>query len=296
MHEELYREKSIHGSLLFPFQCYVQDSIEPVMVKNYHWHEEIEWIYTVKGTISIEIDMVTMHIAPGRFICIPSQALHRIITDGECLYYAFVYKFQFLQFSLYDFCENAYMIPLERGEINFQICTDITLLENKEIKNELQAITDAFLGMKEAWQMVVKASLIKIVALMISENKIQTKEYLTLNRNVEKIEQMKILLGYIKEHYHEKIFIRDMADLLHMNETYFCRYFKARLGKTPVEYINNLRIEEAAMLIQETDQRILDICYQVGFDNVSYFIRCFKERKNSTPKQYREKRLDYYHK
>ena len=286
MKEELYREKSSHGSVLFPFECYIQDSVEPTMVKNYHWHDEVEWIYIVEGSINVEIDMEIFHVRENTLICIPKGALHKIQTEGKCLYYAFVYKIQFLQFSLYDYCESAYMIPLEQEEMIFSKVIDLTLSYNNVIKRELQEIADTYMKKPEAWRLEVKASLIKIVALLIQNKQLEETDFKNQTNMIEKVTNMKLLLQYMKEHYQEKIYIKELAKIVNMNENYFCRYFKNIVGKTPIEYINYLRIEEAAKLIRETDHQIIEICFMVGFENVSYFIRKFKENKQITPKKY----------
>lgn len=288
MQEELFREKSTHGSVLFPFECYIQDSKKALMVKNYHWHEETEWIYTIKGNINVEIDMTTYHVEPNSLVCIPKESLHKIKTEGECLYYAYVYKFQFLQFSLYDYCESAYMVPIQKGEIRFLKIINLNKQENKLIQKELQEIANAYIHKLTAWQLCAKGSLTKIIAFLIQNNELEDFHYKEQTDMIEKVANMKLILQYIKEHYQEKIYIKELADILSMNETYFCRYFKNIVGKTPIEYINYLRIERAVKLIRETDLRMTDICFIVGFDNVSYFIRKFKENKKLTPKKYSE--------
>lgn len=286
MQQERYKEKSHHGSALYPFVCYVQDSVEPMMVKNYHWHEEVEWIYVVKGNITIEIDMVTYQVKPDSFICISKESLHKIKTEGECLYYAFVFQFAFLQSLLYDYCENNYMIPIEKGQLVFRRYRNFTEEPYQELKEALEELVRIQLQKTEGWQLLTKAALLKIVSLLVINKCFEEVNDNNITNQTEKVETMKNLLSYIREHYQEKIYIKDMAKLVNMNETYFCRYFKKTIGKTPVTYINNLRIEEAAKLIRETDYSITEICYRVGFENVSYFIRQFKEKKQITPKKY----------
>lgn len=286
MQEELYREKSMHGSLLFPFECYIQNSSKPIIVKNYHWHEETEWIYTVEGNITIDINMHAYHVGPNSLVWIPKESLHKIRTEGKCLYYAYVYKFEMLHSSLYDYCESEYMLPIEKGDINFLKVINLDEEENQIIKKELQDIANICKDRLHAWRLCVKASLTKIVALLIQNNKMEDAMYQNQTDKIEKVANMKRILQYINEHYQEKIYIKELADIISMNETYFCRYFKRIVGKTPIEYMNDLRIEKAARKIRETDLSITEICFLVGFENVSYFIRKFKENKLITPKKY----------
>ena len=284
MKEELYREKNRHGSAFFPFQCYEFKVEESQVIKNYHWHEEVEWIYVISGTVIIEIDMLIYKATDHTLICIPKEALHKITVEKYANYYAFVYQFQMLQFSQYDYCESEYMVPLENGQMLIAKIIALQEQKNKQLELELEQIVDSYTLKPGAWQLLIKASLLKIVAYLMEGNLVEQPN--SPIHKVEKVENMKRLLTYIRDHYTEKIYIKELATIVTMNETYFCRYFKEALGKTPIEYINGLRIEEAARRIRETDTQITEICYMVGFENVSYFIRKFKERKGITPKKY----------
>ncbi len=71
----------------------------------------------------------------------------------------------------------------------------------------------------------------------------------------------------------------------HINRT-FQQYFHT----TPTEYITTLRLQQAAHQLQMTDNRVLDIAFNCGFNNISYFNRCFKKHYGTTPQQYRDSR------
>ncbi len=66
------------------------------------------------------------------------------------------------------------------------------------------------------------------------------------------------------------------------------RAFKTYLNVTPSEFINNLRLDYATDLLLHTDQPVTDICFEVGFGNLSHFYHLFKDRWNCSPKQYRD--------
>jgi len=69
---------------------------------------------------------------------------------------------------------------------------------------------------------------------------------------------------------------------------YVGRAFKAYLGVTPSQFINDLRLDYAGDLLLNTDHSVTDICYEVGFENLSHFYRLFKQRWTCTPQQYRK--------
>ena len=66
------------------------------------------------------------------------------------------------------------------------------------------------------------------------------------------------------------------------------RYFKETMGTSFIEYLKDYRLTMAARLLQSSDDAILDISVEVGFDNLSYFNRSFKARYGMTPRQYRK--------
>ena len=59
-------------------------------------------------------------------------------------------------------------------------------------------------------------------------------------------------------------------------------------AKTPMEYLNSYRIEKAAAKLLSTDESVTDIAYSCGFNDLSYFIKVFRDFKGISPKQFRK--------
>ena len=72
-----------------------------------------------------------------------------------------------------------------------------------------------------------------------------------------------------------------------MTEPGFSRYFRKTMGNTFTDFLNGLRIAKACQLLQQTDQYISSICYEVGFRNLANFNRRFASVKGVTPSEYR---------
>jgi AraC family cel operon transcriptional repressor len=81
--------------------------------------------------------------------------------------------------------------------------------------------------------------------------------------------------------------VQRMQTLAHTSPEHLSRTCRRLLGCTPTQYINNLRLTYAANLLLHTDRPIVDVCYEVGLDNLSYFYRIFKQRYGITPAQFR---------
>ena len=106
---------------------------------------------------------------------------------------------------------------------------------------------------------------------------------------IKQNERLSQVITYLIGHFTEHVSLQTVAELACMNEAAFCRYFKTQTGKTLTQYITDLRIQYACELLGKSDDSITQICYQVGFENVSHFIQAFKKQVNQTPFAFRKK-------
>ena len=94
-------------------------------------------------------------------------------------------------------------------------------------------------------------------------------------------------IKFIAAHYKENISLNHIAEEVKLQPTYLCRSFKEYTDKSPVEYINAMRIEEACKLLSQTDKRISSIVDELGFKDPGYFARVFKKYTGFKPSEYR---------
>ncbi len=95
-------------------------------------------------------------------------------------------------------------------------------------------------------------------------------------------------LNYIDQYYNYDIKASEVADYINISPNYFSGVFKQHTGLTFNDYLNQLRIEKAQMLLEETQDKINTIAEQVGYQNYKYFVQIFKQRTNMTPTEYRK--------
>lgn len=96
------------------------------------------------------------------------------------------------------------------------------------------------------------------------------------------------ITDYMMKNYAEKISIDTLADLAHLSLTAFCRYFKARTNKTAGRFLNEIRIGHACNKLIYTKLPVNEICFEVGFNNMTNFNIQFKNIKKITPSDYRK--------
>lgn len=98
-------------------------------------------------------------------------------------------------------------------------------------------------------------------------------------------------LDYIHQNYMHNFTVSELADMCHLSETHFRRIFHSTTGTSPLEFINNLRIYHACILLKTTEESILFISEAVGFNSVSTFNRCFTKSMGSAPREWKKKIL-----
>jgi AraC family transcriptional regulator len=99
--------------------------------------------------------------------------------------------------------------------------------------------------------------------------------------------RVKDVIDYIHTNYNSDCSLKELSEIADMSSFHLIRTFKLSTGKTPIEYLLDVRIDKAKSLLTNKSLNILDICIECGFNNVSHFIRIFKKRVGYTPSEYR---------
>ncbi len=100
-------------------------------------------------------------------------------------------------------------------------------------------------------------------------------------------------LKYIKSNYSDPLTLHEVAKKTGISKFNLSRHFKANAGCSFKSYLNRQRIIAAQALMVNPEQNITEACFAVGFNDLSYFSRIFKQRVGLTPSEYRRKNLRY---
>ena len=112
---------------------------------------------------------------------------------------------------------------------------------------------------------------------------------LIVNNNTRATDEaLQIAIDYINEHFKNNITLDDMAELLHLNPSYFSKKFKSANGLGFKEYLNNVRINHSEKLLLETGMSITEIAFECGYDNSNYYGDAFKKVNGVSPSTFRK--------
>lgn len=107
-------------------------------------------------------------------------------------------------------------------------------------------------------------------------------------KNKSRIEEA---LAYIKDNYSQDLNMAVVSNHVSMNYSFFSYAFKQYTGKNFVNYLKELRMNEAKRLLAETDMRVIEISQQIGYENEKHFMKTFKKECGVSPTEYRKNML-----
>ena len=132
----------------------------------------------------------------------------------------------------------------------------------------------------------VPAMLSLLLLIADSEEGSIIGKYRKMSKETRRLNQIKT---YISCNARRDITIDDIASHVGMNRSAFCVFFKKATGRTFITYLNEFRVELACGLLAQGELSISEVCFQAGFNNISYFNRIFKRLKGVTPSGYLKK-------
>ncbi|MEW9701329.1 AraC family transcriptional regulator [Paenibacillus sp. SI8] len=288
MELEDLQEGRIHGDLMFPLCVYKVEKINDVFFI-YHWHKEIEFIYMTEGSAVFHIGSSVIELLQGEALLIPSGQLHACYPTGDlpAYFHAIVFDSHLLSSSAYDAIQSKYIEPwIEKRLLLPDIIRPSSSWEERVLLL-LRDMIKQYAEQPRGFELRMKADLLAIFAELLPYGE-HSSDSTRSNADTGKIERIKPVLLYMHEHYKERMLIQELAALIPMSEGHFCRFFKSIVKKTPVEYLNFLRVEKAMKMLEDPHIKIIDVASDVGFESPSYFIKTFKALKNMTPTDYRK--------
>lgn len=278
------KEEIKHGNVSFPLAYYM--NIDEQLFVKLHWHDETELVFFNEGQFIVNINMKKYEIDAPALMIINSGDIHSIYSKEVCTQSAVVFNLKMLSFEYFDGIQYQIIRPLMEKKMQFPLFVfseDDIFMEIEKIY--MKIINES--GRVELSSFIrVKSYLYQMIALLYENKRFYYSDDIRQGDTYKRANVKKVLT-YIHDNFGHKISANELAKLLGMNLQYFSRYFKKLTGKTPTGYINEIRIEKASEFLSQSDRKIIDIAMSCGYENMGYFIKCFKNQKHMTPSEYR---------
>lgn len=283
---ENYEEKKTHGDTAFPYITYPCSIPLDFPCVPTHWHDEMEIIYVKKGTLTISIDLVPHTVTAGTICFITPGRLHTIsqYENESSEYENIIFKLDILMNTRTDICSQKYFLPLSEGKLSIPSMISPSHPYYAAVSACIDGADDLCKSYPEAYELAIKAQLFLLFHILFSKCEAEIRP----RKDSKSLEKMRLILKYIENNYSEKITIPQIASEVGISASHFMKFFKQTMGSSFVDYLNHYRLTMASRLLLSSDDSVLTVASEVGFDNLSYFNRSFKKHFHMTPTAYRK--------
>lgn len=149
---------------------------------------------------------------------------------------------------------------------------------NNDIKDDINSIHSLTKNRSKEESFMIDLYAQRLVYNLLKIHPVET--LLSLKSNSE----LSRSISYIKKNINEHIRVSDLSEIAGMSESNFSHTFKKVYGQSPQKYINASKLEYSLELLK--NDSVTNVAFELGFENLSHFIKLFKEKYKTTPKQY----------
>lgn len=291
MNKNTLKETNHSRDSMFPLYTSNINIGDKTNMLNCHWHDEIEFILVNSGKAVFQIENYSYEVSEGEIIIIGGGELHSAYSSNPnsiCTCKSLIFNSEMLSSKSSDAIQIKFINPLINNQLNLPHYLACISENEKSIRTFLLELISTLTSKDNNYELMCKSYLYMIFSkIMLMVTYKNTTDLLNTN-STNKIDNVKRILNYIHLNYNKPLTIKELSSEINMSEGHFCRSFKSITFKTPIDYLNYYRTTKAQDLLINSDKKILEICMDVGFNNLSYFINIFKKNTGHTPSAFRK--------
>jgi AraC-like DNA-binding protein len=270
--EDIPSEKGTSSFYSYRFQV-------PFFEFKWHYHPEYELTYIIKGSGYRIIGNSYDYFSDGDLVLLGSNLPHTWSSKLND-----------------EVCSEAIVIQFSKEFISSFLELNESILIKNMLETSVRGIS--FKGNEELVSKIIDLTKTKgmdrILKLISILDVLSTKQTTLIAPNtfhnvVSKKSELRInkVCLFIQNNFYNKISLNEVARLIFLTESNFCKFFKKATGKTFSDYLNEIRINEACRLLIQSEKTVSQISYECGFETLSYFNRVFLKKKFVTPSKYK---------
>jgi AraC-like DNA-binding protein len=269
------------------YVTYPEDSpikISYANIKEYpiHWHNSIEILYVLRGSININIDTDSFELLEKELEIINVDEAHRIYSEKDnkvLIFHIDPYFFEkyYKDINNIFFYTNSTDDGAQEGEEYDLLRTFLAKL----LCECVQKIDD--------FDKEIESILVDLLYHLINNFHYLTYEKEELKEKTEQLARYHRISKYIFNNYDSNITLQEIAKKEFLSPHYLSHEIKYATGYSFTDLVNLTRVEESVKLLLDSDLSISDISDEVGFSHVRYLNKNFKNYYGCTPLQFRKK-------
>lgn len=269
----------------FPFNMY-RTSGSAIVVTPHAHERAMEICEVVSGRVQIQVGTEFVEAGAGDFVYVPPTMMFGVTAlEGTASVRGMVFDTAILEANMDRFdTEILYMFRVQ-SKSRAAVFTEghpvhSTLAVYMEQSYEEYSTKDV------CYMLPIRANIYLMMTALLrfycgSKDELDRMLYHNVLR-------LRPVIDYIALNFKEKIYVDKLAAMLNVSPDYFTKMFKDSIGKTPIDYINGMRINCALSHLCNTDMSMAEIAEDVGFCNPNYFHKIFKQYMVTSPLAYRK--------
>lgn len=247
-----------------------------------HWHDDIELIYVQEGHMWYNVSGQIIRLEAGEGIFVNSRQLHYGFSKDyqECTFLCLVIHPSLLSASSY--LDKAFVSPL-LGSASLPYCL---LRANVPWQRNMMA---CILEAASLYGSAAPEYRYQILAMTIWQCLIDGQPDTAMEAPFpsQSLSILKDMIRFIQRNYTDRVTLAQIAAAGNVSKSQCGILFRQHTSQTPMEYLNEYRLREAARLLLGTDKTVLQIALDTGFGGSSYFCEMFRRKHNQSPLQFR---------
>lgn len=269
----------------FPFSMY-RESGEGRIIKSRLHRESMEIVEVTAGTVLVQIGTEFVAAEAGNFIYVPPGLMFGVeAVDGVATVRGMIFDASIIEANMENFdTEIFYMFYVQSKN-------KITVFDSEHpvfatLHRYMQESYDEYTVKDVCYKLPIRANIYHIMTALLrfycgSKDELDRMIYHNVIR-------LRPVIDYISEHFKEKIYIEKLSDMINVSPDYFTKMFKDSIGKTPIDYINGMRVNHSMYLLCTGELSMAEIADCIGFCNPNYFHKIFKQYMGTSPLAYRK--------
>lgn len=265
----------IHPGILSHYPNYSAES---------HWHDDIEFIVILSGSMDYNVngEILTLHEGEGIFVNFRQFHYGFSSEHQECFFICILLHPVLLCSTQY--MEQKFVLPITTNAAIPYYKFSRNHAWEKQVLDYLLEIYEC----KDTDTMELKAQ------SLFGSLWVELYTHLNSEKNISFIQNhhlnsLQHMISFIQNHYKEKIDLAEICHVGNVGKTTCSTIFKKYTNQTPIEYLIDYRLRKSIDLMASTDMTFSEISYETGFSGVSYFTETFRKRFGCSPREYCKK-------
>lgn len=248
-------------------------------------HEEIEIKFFVEGTTTLLIGTKTVVAKPGDIVVVNPYEIHATVDyDGSenSKYHCIMVSPDFF-FGMSGAPDLRYLLLVH----GIHFCT--LFQQHTRLAQIIEHIVSESTNKQDGYRYAVRGLMLEFFALLLRDG-VQTDEVSVPHKNaIRYYNAVDPALCKIRNEYASHITVDELAALCGVSKYHFCRIFKYVTGMSTMQYLSEYRLKIAEAMLINSDKSVSQVAQQCGFEDESYFCRCYKKHFHHPPGKYRQR-------